>query len=267
MKSKRAVARIAGCGVVPCAAALLLGAATARAVDSLEETVKLRGQANAESAQSQERVEVLSDETDALLTRYRVALRQTESLVTYNRQLAELITSQDEELGSLEVQLDRIEGVSRDVTPLMLRMIDALGEFVRLDIPFLAEERSRRITELQDMMGRADVTESEKYRRIMEAYQIENEFGRTIEAYRAILPRGDREITVDFLRVGRIALVYQTLNEGEAGAWNQQTRSWDPLDSSYRTAIRQGLRIARKQAAPDFIQLPIPAALRVEGKH
>ncbi len=108
------------------------------------------------------------------------------------------------------------------------------------------------------MMTRAAVTNAEKYRVIMEAYQTENEYGRTIEAYRSTLQRGDREVMVDFLRFGRIALVYQTLDGMEAGVWNQVKKTWEPLDASYRTAIRQGLRIARKQAAPDLIRLPLP---------
>jgi hypothetical protein len=241
-----------GWAVAICSIALPASAAT-----PLDKPVALRKRANAESAQSQERIDTLSDETESLLTRYRVALRQIESLHTYNEQMEELVSSQELELDSLENQLDRIEGVSRNVTPLMLRMIDALAAFVELDLPFLPEERTKRIASLREMMNRADVTESEKYRRIMEAYQIENEFGRTIEAYRSTLKEGEREVTVDFLRVGRIALVFQTLNESRAGVWNQDTRSWEPLDSSYRSAIRQGLRIARKQAAPDLISLPI----------
>ncbi len=110
---------------------------------------------------------------------------------------------------------------------------------------------------LRELMGRADVTNAEKYRRILEAYQIENDYGRTIEAYRGTLADGR---TVDFLRVGRIALIYQTLDADEAAVWDQAARQWVALDSSYRTAIKQGLRIARKQAAPDMIRLPLPAA-------
>jgi hypothetical protein len=142
----------------------------------------------------------------------------------------------------------------------MLRMIDAIETFVALDLPFLIEERTERIAELRKLMTRADVTDAEKYRQIMEAYQIENEYGRTIESYRGVVELGGRETTVDFLRFGRIALVYQSLDQADSGVWNQETRSWDPLDSSYRSAIRQGLRIARKQAAPDLIRLPLPAA-------
>ena len=179
-------------------------------------------------------------------------------------ELESLIAAQEVERASLVEQIDQVELVSRDVTPLMLRMIDALSAFVSLDVPFLEEERSERILDLRKLMHRADVTEAEKYRHIMEAYQIENDYGRTIEAYRSTLAQDDKEVTVDFLRVGRIALIYQTLDESEAGVWNQQTRSWEPLDRSFRSAIRDGLRIARKQSAPDLIRLPLLAPKRGE---
>jgi len=227
-----------------------------------EEAVEVRGQANAELIESQDRIEQLSDATDDLLTKYQSALRQKESLDTYNRQLDSLILSQKSERASLVEQIDRVELVSREVTPLMLRMIDALTLFVDLDVPFLEEERSERIKDLRKLMNRANVSEAEKYRRLMEAYQVENEYGRTIEAYRSTVKKEDKELTVNFLRIGRIALVYQTLDESEAGVWNQELRRWEPLDGTYRTAIRRGLRIARKQAAPDLILLPLPLAER-----
>jgi hypothetical protein len=226
--------------------------------DALDAAREIRRSANAEGVAAQKRIDKISDETDALFARYSAALRQLDSIRIYNRQMEDLIESQDDEMASLTDQLDRVEVVGRSVTPLMLRMIDALKAFVELDVPFLEEERTKRIEELRSMMLRSDVSNSEKYRRIMEAYQIENEYGRTIEAYRGTLDRDGREISVDFLRFGRIALVYQTLDESESGVWNQQTRSWQPLDSSYRSSIRQGLRIARKQAAPDLISLPLP---------
>ena len=179
--------------------------------------------------------------------------------------VSSLIASQEAELASLEDQLARVQGVGRSVTPLMLLMIDGIETFVALDVPFLIEERTERMVELRKLMTRADVTNAEKYRQIMEAYQIENEYGRTIESYRGAVELGDRETTVDFLRFGRISLVYQSLDQADSGVWNQETRSWDRLDSSYRSAIRQGLRIARKQAAPDLIRLPLPVATQAGG--
>ncbi len=249
----------------PGAAAPVAAPAQASPRETLEEAVEVRRRANAELTDTQDRVETLSDATDDLLTLYQAALRQHESLRIYNRQLDALIAAQEVERASLEEQTDRVELVSRDVTPLMLRMIDALAAFVSLDVPFLEEERTDRILELRKLMQRADVTEAEKYRRIMEAYQIENEYGRTIEAYRSTLDSDGKQVTVDFLRVGRIALVYQSLDESEAGVWNQDKRRWDPLEARFRTAIRDGLRIARKQTAPDLIRLPLPAPQVAKG--
>lgn len=226
----------------------------------LEEAREVRREANVEGVESQERIDSISDETDRLFSRYRTALREIDSIAVYNRQMQELIDSQEGEIRSLEDQLDRVDLVSRSVMPLMLRMIEALDAFVRLDVPFLLAERSERIENLREMMARADISNAEKFRAIMEAYQVENEFGRTIEAYRSTLERNGKEMTVDFLRFGRIALVYQTLDESESGVWDQESRSWKLLDDSYRGSIREGLRVARKQSAPDLIRLPVPIA-------
>jgi hypothetical protein len=229
-------------------------------MQTLDEASAVRREANVEGVASQKRIDQLSDETDTLFARYRTALREVDAIAVYNQQMRELIASQEAEMGSLEEQLDRVELVGRSVTPMMLRMIDALDAFVDLDVPFLQEERTQRVRDLRNMMSRADVTNAEKYRAIMEAYQVENEFGRTIEAYRSTLLKDGKEMTVDFLRFGRIALVYQTLDETQSGVWDQSSRDWVELDDSYRSAIREGLRIARKQSAPDLIRLPVPLA-------
>jgi hypothetical protein len=232
----------------------------------LDDTLAVRSEGNDESTEIQKQIDQLSDDIDDLVTQYRTVLKQTDSIRIYNQSMRDLIASQEAELASLVDQLARIQGVGRSVTPLMLRMIEAIEKFVALDVPFLIEERTERIAELRTMMARADVTNAGKYRQVMEAYQIENEYGRTIEAYRGTLKLDDREVTVDFLRFGRIALLYQSLDETDSGMWNQQTRSWQVLDSSYRTSIRQGLRIARKQSAPDLIRLPLPAATWARGE-
>ena len=225
----------------------------------LGEIVEERAAGNTAAAGSQKRIDKISDETDDLLGQYRTVLKQIDSIDLYNNQMRNLIAAQKEELDSLADQLSRVQGVGRSVTPLMTRMVDAIETFVELDVPFLIEERTKRIADLRELATRADVTTPEKFRQIMEAYQIENEYGRTIEAYRATLDLDGKETTVDFLRFGRIALVYQSLDEAQQGVWNQTTRSWDTLDSSYRSAIRAGLKIARKQSAPDLVTLPLPA--------
>ena len=232
-----------------------------QAAEPLDAAQSIRQDANIDGIASQKRIDVVNAQTDQLFSRYTTALRQIDSLRVYNRQMRDLIVSQEAELVSLSDQIDRVEEVGRSVTPLMLRMIAALDTFVGLDTPFLEEERAERVAELHALMARADVSNAEKYRNIMEAYQIENEYGRTIEAYRSNLARDGKETTVDFLRFGRIALVYQNLDGSETGVWDPETKGWIILDSDYRTPIREGLRIARKQSAPDLIRLPLPAAV------
>jgi hypothetical protein len=229
---------------------------------TLAEAVDARTEANTAGQASQALIDKISDETDAITSEYRSTLKQIEDLRVYNRQMVDLITSQNTEMASLQRQIDNVEIVERGVSPLMERMVDALEGFVGLDVPFLGEERARRVSDLRTLMLRADVTNAEKYRRIIEAYQIENDYGRTIEAYRGTLDSGK---TVDFLRVGRIALVYQSLDGFESGAWDQDAKQWVELDSSYRSPIKDGLKIARKQSAPDMIRLPLPAAKTVGG--
>lgn len=239
-------------------AGLLVPGAPSRAdaFDSIMETAK---QTQVADARSQDRIDRLAADTEDLLGKYRETMRQIDSLRIYNQQLSELIEAQEEEIASLEEEIEAVAVVERELTPLMLRMIDSLEQFVALDVPFLPEERTMRVEHLKELLGRADVTVAEKYRRLLEAYQIENDYGRTIEAYRGDLEVAGETREVNFLRIGRIVLAYQTLDGELSGMWNPETGSFMALDASYRNAIRQGLRIARKQIAPDLVQLPVQA--------
>jgi Protein of unknown function (DUF3450) len=226
---------------------------------SLEEAIAAGEEGNRAAAQAQALIESLSDDIDRLAGEYRRTLQESQALEVYDKQLEDLLQSQEAEVGSLHKQIDDVSVVQRQIMPLMLRMIDTLDRFVELDVPFQLVERRERVAKLRQLMDRADVTLAEKYRRLMEAYQIENEFGRTIEAYRGTLDADGSPRTVDFLRVGRIALLYQTLDARETGAWDREGKKWIELDDEYRSSVRQGLRIARKQVAPDLLYIPVSA--------
>jgi Protein of unknown function (DUF3450) len=246
--------RASAIGIATLATCLIPLAATAQ---ELDKPIELREEANAEGQASQKRVEDIASTTDGLIAEYRLTNKKIESLNIFNRQLNEVIISQNEELASLQVQIDSVEEVGRAVTPLMLKMIDALDKFVALDVPFLAEERKARVDQLRVLMRRSDVADAERYRRILEAYQIENDYGRTIDATPGTIDKNGAEVPVDFLRVGRIALMYQTRDGTEVGAWNQSTRSWEPVDG-YENWMSEGLRVAKKQSAPQLIRVPLP---------
>jgi hypothetical protein len=208
---------------------------------------------------SQKRVDSLDSEASGMLSEYRQANAEIGGLKAYNDQLAEQVKSQEAEMAAMSRQLVEIETTSREALPMMQKMVATLEDFVKLDIPFLPEERANRIAAIKDMMSRADVSVSEKYRRIVEAYQIEIEYGRTIEAYQGKVD----ERTVDFLRAGRVALLYQTLDGRETGYWDAGTRKW-VADNDYAEAATAGLKVAKKQAAPDFISVPVSAPKEVK---
>ena len=238
---------------------LLMQLPTAAQNADLDKALKKVAADNKALAKSQDRIQELSDETSQLISSYRNTERRIEALGVYNNQLNTLLRSQEQEIESLRKQIDTFTIVGRQITPLMLKMIDSLERFIELDVPFLLEERKKRVGELRKLMDRADVEDSEKFRRLVEAYQIENDYGRTIEAYRGPLDLDGAKKTVDFLRIGRVTLVYISLGGKESGMWDKAAEAWKPLPDEYKTSLPAALRIARRQAAPDLIRLPVPA--------
>jgi hypothetical protein len=210
------------------------------------------------AAASQQRIDQLQDQTQDLVARYRQALSDTESIKKYNEQLALQVKSQATTVEQKRKQLADIENTQRDVLPLMQKMIDTLAQFVALDVPFLMEERSKRVTSLKELLRSADVSSSEKYRRILEAYQIEMEYGRTLDSYEGTLGQGGAQKTVQFVRVGRVALLYQTLDGEQTGYWDVARKTW-VQDDDYAADVREALRVAKKQGAPDLLMVPLPA--------
>ncbi|WP_394223596.1 DUF3450 domain-containing protein [Alteromonas gracilis] len=212
---------------------------------------------NESAAKSQEKINGITDQIDSKLQQFKTLMKEIEGLEVYNTQLRKQINNQEQEMADLNAAIDEVSVVERQITPLMMRMIDGLEQFVALDVPFLPEERANRVADLRAMMDRADVAASEKFRRVMEAYQVEMDYGRTMEAYSGIHSIDGQERDVEFLRLGRTALIYQTRDASMQGVWNKQTRQWEELDSSYRTQITKGLRMAKKQLAPDLLMLPV----------
>ncbi|MDH5671263.1 MAG: DUF3450 domain-containing protein [Myxococcales bacterium] len=247
-------------------AALALAPGGGSAQEDLDAELDRITKQNKAAAASQVAIQKLSSETSDLLDQYRNTQKRIEALNIYNAQLGTLLASQQGELDSLREQIDGITVVGRQITPLMLRMIDSLENFVGLDVPFLLEEREKRVKTLRELMGRADVEDSEKFRRLMEAYQIENEYGRTIEAYRGELREGQKKRTVDYLRIGRIVLIYVTLDGKEAARWDKASKGWKPLSREEMASMPSALRIARKQEAPSLIRLPVAGAELVKAE-
>jgi hypothetical protein len=244
--------------LLTCAAsAVLVFGAGNLVAGPLESSIALEQEMNKASQATQKTVDSLADQTIDMAQTYQLTLQSIDSIKRYNSSIEGYIREQEREMDSIQVQMDGIDATERAVIPMMEDMIQTLDQFVSMDIPFLKEERVNRVRFLEEMMLRADVSNSEKYRKILEAYQIENDYGTSVSAYEGTLEGEDK--TVDFLHVGRVALVWQSRDEQSRAYWDNESRSWVPLGDEYRIAIRNGIKMARGQANLDLIQLPIKA--------
>lgn len=216
------------------------------------------------AAASQDRINELRDKALDAASKYAKALGEAESMEKYNDQLSKQVKEQEKEMASIDSQLSEIETTNREVQPLMQTMVDTLEKFVSLDVPFLLDERTKRVKGLQELMKRSDVAISEKYRRIIEAYQIELEYGRTLEAYEGPIDVNGEVRTVEFVRLGRVSLMYQTLDGAETGYWDANQKKW-VVDNDYADAVSEARRVAKKNGAPDLLKVPVPAPQEVQS--
>ncbi len=237
------------------------GFSTAAFAQTSVDQVLQEGEKRADAgAAEQQRIEQLADQTNDLLNDYNTVTKVVDGLLTYNSLLQRQVDNQEAEKVALSQSIDNVALVERQILPMMIRMIDSLEVFVSLDVPFLMDERTSRVERLRGMMERSDVTAAEKFRRVIEAYQIENDYGRTIEAYRGSVDIAGNQQEVDFLRIGRIALTYQSVGGQYTGAWDAESAGFVELPpAKFKTNIATGIRIARKQIAPDLLIIPVNA--------
>ena len=259
MWHRRCVGQAAG-RFVTFGACMATSVAYAGSAGRLQNAIDLAVEQHKRGSQTQENIDVLDDTMLDLSVQLREIDKQEASLGRYADQVASLIAAQNEEIASLRRQIERATYMGREVAPLMLRMLDALAAFVELDVPFLVQERRQRVADLRALMKRADVTTSEKFLRVLEAYEIEAAYGRTIEAYDGELAIDGQDRHVEFLRVGRVVHVYRTPDSDVMGAWDKEKRAFVLLDPSYRTPLNKAFRIANKQTAPGLVRLPLPEA-------
>ena len=212
-----------------------------------------------QAQESQDVIDGIVEETRSITEEYRSVMKEVDGLIVYNTLLQRQIDDQNEELANLSESIDSVTVIERQILPLLTRMIDGLERFVAADVPFLINERTERVDSLAELLNRADVTAAEKFRVVMEAWQIENDYGRTIFSYTGELDIDGLTREVAFLQIGRVSLIYQTPDGENQGVWDQASREWVALGTDYRNSIRLALRLARGQSAPALLLLPVPA--------
>ncbi len=209
--------------------------------------------------QSQERINRIVEGTRSLEDQYRAINKEIDGLKVYNRLMRAQVEGQEASLADISLSMDQVDVINRQIFPLMTRMIDGLDQSVKLDVPFLMDERTKRVEDLQAIMERSDVSVAEKFRKVMEAYQIENDYGTSSEYYEQTITFEGETRAFNLLRIGRIGLYFQSDDTKITGRWDNAQRDWVRADGA-RNEVRKGLRMARQLIAPELIIVPIPAA-------
>ena len=209
-----------------------------------------------QAQEAQDQIDSIVTTTRSRFDEYQRLLKEIDNLVVYNTLLQNQIDDQNRELNELRASIDQVTVIERQILPLMTRMIAGLEQFIELDVPFLLDERRERVAFLRNLLNRSDVSTAEQFRNVMEAWQIENDYGATSETYTAEIVIDGTTREVDFLKLGRVALVYLTPDGQIAGAWDQRTRDWVLLNAEDRESIRRGLNVL-STGSPEMFVIPV----------
>ncbi|MDA0754232.1 MAG: DUF3450 domain-containing protein [Candidatus Marinimicrobia bacterium] len=223
----------------------------------VDNTIDLSVESSNLSIDAQEKIEKLDEISKKLYFDYKDTLNEYKALKSYDDQLSEIIDAQFAEIENINSQIDSLDDINIDILPLLKTMTDTLRKVINLDIPFLKEDRLERVDNLDGLLLRADITTAEKFRKVFEAYQIEANFGKTIETYAGYIVLDNAEVAVDFFRLGRLGFYYRTPNGKETGYWDINENNWSHEGGSLDADIKAALDISNRQSPPNFITLPL----------
>lgn len=232
---------------------------------SLQPVLQAEAQLRASGVSAQEQVNDLASARQDLMADYRRVQKELDIQKLYNAQLQAQIRVQDAKKLEIRQAIEDVSRLQRQIPPLSGKMLESLADYIRLDLPFHIQLRTGQIEMVRQSMVSADIKPSEQLRQILELYDIEMQYSRTIDTYDQFIDIDNHELEVSVLRWGRLALLFLSKDESTVGIYNAQQKQWQALPSSYRNDVRKGLRMARKQASLDLLLLPVPAAVKVSA--
>ncbi|NVJ65097.1 MAG: DUF3450 domain-containing protein [Gammaproteobacteria bacterium] len=225
-----------------------------------ESSVTVEKRIDKAAASSQTTIDRLAEQAADAAFEYRNTLSRVDSLETFNTQLRRQVSSQEKSITNMASEMESIDETEKGVLPLMDEMIKTLEQFVALDIPFDLDKRTQRITALNTMMDNADVSVSEKYRKILEAYQIEMGYGNVMSTDTGSIDRDGQALEVDFLRVGRTAYIYLTQDRKSGRYWNKADKQWVDLPEEYIEEVDEAIKMIEGITPYEMFKIPVAVA-------
>lgn len=236
--------------------ATLLGSSLAFA-DQIQPLLDIGEQRQNSEQVSQTKIDSMDDDTSLIINEFKTVSKQIEGLRVYNAQMRKQIERQEERLKEIDKTMKEAQVMQRQIPPFTRRMLAGIEKSIELDMPFHLAERKERISFAKAAIDNPTVSPAEGLRQVLETFNVEMEYGRKLDSYKDTIEIEGQQREVNVLRVGRLALVYQSSDRSLTGAWDNKKQEWVPLDNSYRNPTRKGLRIANRLATVDMLELPI----------
>jgi hypothetical protein len=236
--------------------ATLLGSSLAFA-DQIQPLLDVGEQRQNSEQVSQSKIDSMDDDTSLIINEFKTVSKQIEGLRVYNAQMKKQIERQEERLKEIDKTMKEAQVMQRQIPPFTRRMLAGIEKSIELDMPFHLAERKERISFAKAAIDNPTVSPAEGLRQVLETFNVEMEYGRKLDSYKDTIEIEGQQREVNVLRVGRLALVYQSSDRSLTGAWDNKKQEWVPLDNSYRNPTRKGLRIANRLATVDMLELPI----------
>ena len=236
---------------------LVCMSASSVAANEINSSHQLEAMRVAEARKTQLEVDASSEAIQSLEAEIAQLNSELDSLTLYRTHLESLVQSQEQDLVSLERQHAEIADTKKNIVPLMYRMLSGLEELIEQDKPIRVDSRKERLVKLNSMMGLANVSEAEKFRRILEAYLIELDYNTKFATYMSDLTIDGQTRQAELLHLGKAVFIARSLDKQRFWIWNETQNNWDKLTSEYSEEINQAYAIANKQASPAIVTLPV----------
>jgi hypothetical protein len=234
------------------AAIIVAGAAQAQ----LDTALNVARQSTQAGAQAQEQIDDLADQADSAEREFIALQDQIQSQRVFVQQQQVFLRSQEVELASLNRQLERVETIERDLTPMLLEMYVELERFIQADLPFQMEDRMERLADIEEALGDPLIPPAEKYRLLLNAYEIESSYGRSLRAYTQEVDVDGAAEQAELLQIGRVALIRRVA--GNLEMVTKDNREWRPVPGSMANDVQRAFRIANELTTPDVFPAPLP---------
>jgi hypothetical protein len=207
--------------------------------------------------ETQKKEDAWDSEKKRLTTRYQTLQATKKGLLFEQKQNQIRLNNCRQRVKETERKILESARLRKELTAYLSTVVERVDNLTTTGLPFLTSERSQRLLETRETLLDLEIAAAEKYRRVMEALQIETEYRHTVEVYPEEIEIAGEKKMVEILRLGGLALFWHSPDGGSVGEYDRLKQEWQPLDKRYQNAINKAIEIALKQRTIEMVSLPI----------